>query len=273
MTIQPSLPLFSLPNTRDLGGLFTQDGRRIRPCRLIRSGALFGASPGDLEVLTGSWQVNLVVDFRTPREQQERPDPVLPGVRRQSLPIVEESALGLTQEQDRNRQFETQLLERLSATQGAAEEYMASLYRMVASSPFSRQQYARFLQLLLQQEKGAVLWHCSAGKDRVGVGTALALTALGVSRKTVMEDYLATAGLPLLRPRKGCVSCGKGEGRSRPFKACRFLWGFGSSIFRQCSRYGSRNSAPWTAFLKPRWGLGPPNGRGWVSCIWNNPPF
>ena len=81
MPIQPSLPLFSLPNARDLGGLFTRDGRRIRPCRLIRSSALCGASPGDLEVLTGSWQVNLVVDFRTPREQQERPDPVLPGVR------------------------------------------------------------------------------------------------------------------------------------------------------------------------------------------------
>ena len=37
-----------------------------------------------------------------------------------------------------------------------------------------------------------LLFHCSAGKDRTGVAAALILLALGASRETVMEDFLAT---------------------------------------------------------------------------------
>ena len=48
------------------------------------------------------------------------------------------------------------------------------------------------MDVLLHQEDGAVLWHCSAGKDRAGVGTALLLCALGVPRKTISEDYMKT---------------------------------------------------------------------------------
>ena len=39
---------------------------------------------------------------------------------------------------------------------------------------------------------GALLYHCTIGKDRVGVGTMLLLSALGVDRETIMEDYLLT---------------------------------------------------------------------------------
>ena len=39
---------------------------------------------------------------------------------------------------------------------------------------------------------GAVLWHCTEGKDRCGLTTALILEVLGVDRKTIMEDYLKT---------------------------------------------------------------------------------
>jgi hypothetical protein len=41
--------------------------------------------------------------------------------------------------------------------------------------------------------RGAVLVHCAAGKDRTGVVVALALDAAGVARKTILDDYLATA--------------------------------------------------------------------------------
>jgi protein-tyrosine phosphatase len=38
-----------------------------------------------------------------------------------------------------------------------------------------------------------LLFHCSAGKDRTGLASALILHALGADRETVMEDYLASA--------------------------------------------------------------------------------
>jgi protein-tyrosine phosphatase len=45
---------------------------------------------------------------------------------------------------------------------------------------------------LLLREDGALLFHCSAGKDRTGFGAALILTVLGTPREAVMQDYLAS---------------------------------------------------------------------------------
>ena len=40
--------------------------------------------------------------------------------------------------------------------------------------------------------KGCVLWHCTEGKDRCGLLSAVLLLALGVERSTILEDYLLT---------------------------------------------------------------------------------
>ena len=53
-------------------------------------------------------------------------------------------------------------------------------------------QYARFIDILFRQEKGAVLWHCGTGKDRTGIGTAFLLSLLGVEEDVIYEDYLRT---------------------------------------------------------------------------------
>jgi hypothetical protein len=52
--------------------------------------------------------------------------------------------------------------------------------------------YRSLFDLLLEPDRHALLFHCSAGKDRTGLAAALILTALGASRETVMEDYRAT---------------------------------------------------------------------------------
>ena len=52
--------------------------------------------------------------------------------------------------------------------------------------------YRQFFEILLSHEEGALLYHCSMGKDRVGVATALFLSALGVSRENIVADYIIT---------------------------------------------------------------------------------
>ena len=54
------------------------------------------------------------------------------------------------------------------------------------------QAYANFFDLLLSQEEGAVLWHCTMGKDRCGTGAILLETALGVSADIILADYMYT---------------------------------------------------------------------------------
>jgi protein-tyrosine phosphatase len=55
--------------------------------------------------------------------------------------------------------------------------------------------YSAFLRDLADDENLPALFHCTAGKDRAGFAAALTLLALGVSRETVMDDYLLTNAL------------------------------------------------------------------------------
>ena len=58
-----------LNNTRDLGGMTTVTGKRIKPGRLIRSGRLCLANAADEKLLEQT--VSAVVDFRGGREARD----------------------------------------------------------------------------------------------------------------------------------------------------------------------------------------------------------
>lgn len=71
--------------------------------------------------------------------------------------------------------------------------HLEILYRKFVSDSVSLVGYGSFLKLLANNPvEGATLWHCSAGKDRVGTCTALLLHCLGASRQQIMDDYLLT---------------------------------------------------------------------------------
>ncbi len=177
-------------NARDLGGFPGADGRSIRPKRLIRSGELTGLTERDKEVLQQEYQLKQVIDFRTDVERAERPEIEISGVHEVFNPILSGEALGITFETGSPEALIEGLM-KLSRDQGI-DAYMIDIYCQLALSPSARTGYKRFFDLLLETREGATLWHCSAGKDRVGVGTALLLSALGVERELIIEDYMAT---------------------------------------------------------------------------------
>ncbi len=180
--------LTGAPNARDLGGLKTADGRVIRRGRLIRSGALGDLTDADIAVLQAV-PLRTVVDFRTAQEISERPNLELPGVRQIRCPILPELT-GVTRELGDDgvpKYF------RMAMDIGNdAENWMAGLYLPLVESDYSREHYRTFLRLVLEHGEGALLYHCTVGKDRAGVGTMLILAALGVPPETIMEDYLLT---------------------------------------------------------------------------------
>ena len=178
------IQLQSLPNTRDLGALVTEDGRHILPKRLLRSGNLYHMSIVDQDMLLNEYHLTTVVDFRTRMECLEKPDTVMQGVEYHELPIIEDETLGIT----RMGSFE----EMFRNFREVPDEFMLKQYASLVHDEYSVKQYARFLDAVLHQDEGAVLWHCSAGKDRAGIGTVLLLCALGVSKKTIYEDFMKT---------------------------------------------------------------------------------
>jgi protein-tyrosine phosphatase len=49
-----------------------------------------------------------------------------------------------------------------------------------------------FFKLLAEAESYPLLFHCSAGRDRTGVGAAMLLELLGVTRDLIVQDFLAS---------------------------------------------------------------------------------
>ncbi|MEG0070971.1 MAG: tyrosine-protein phosphatase [Raoultibacter sp.] len=181
--------LEGLANTRDLGGIETADGRCVKSHRLIRSGALTKATKSDLQVLLGEYRVKKVIDFRTREEQIESPDPrkSMVGVSFVGIPIFDARSIGITRERGIKG-----FLEALVELKQDPAALMTEAYSAILMEEKCRQGYARFFDELLALEENAVLWHCSAGKDRAGLATVLVLSALGTSRDVIVADYLET---------------------------------------------------------------------------------
>lgn len=178
------IPLQSLNNTRDLGAISTVDDRHIIPCKLIRSGDLYHISMADQKTLLEKYQLKKVIDFRTTAELKERPDTIMAGVEYYHIPILDEELAGVTQPE--------KLIRAVEGFQGNSREVMEQQYEKIIRDQYSLNQYARFLDVLLHHQSGSVLWHCSMGKDRTGIATALLMFVLGVSRKGIREDYVRT---------------------------------------------------------------------------------
>lgn len=183
-----SLHLTGAPNARDLGGLKTGDGRTVRSGKLIRSGALWRLTEEDIKALH-SIPLTTVVDFRTDREIFEKPDLTLEQVTYIRCPILQELS-GVTREAGEGEippYFQSAMRVGMDA-----ENWMTGLYTPLVENDYCVTHYRQFLDLVLRHENGALLYHCTVGKDRVGVGTMLLLTALGVDWDVILEDYLLT---------------------------------------------------------------------------------
>lgn len=177
-----------LHNTRDLGGMQTTDGRRIRAGRLFRSGQLYEADADDRRKLEE--MLDLVVDLRTETEQSEKPDPDLAGVEYRFIPALDLSAPGVTRD-ERSMQ---EILLRFLADPENTRQYMCGIYTRFIETRSAAKTFGDFIRLLLTEHDKGVLWHCTAGKDRAGFAAVIIEEILGVRREEIMAEYMASNG-------------------------------------------------------------------------------
>ncbi|MBO7397251.1 MAG: tyrosine-protein phosphatase [Bacteroidales bacterium] len=176
-------------NFRDLGGL-PVGKKTVRPMRLLRSAHLSDASPSDISRLQNEYRLRKIFDFRTYPEAESAPDKVIPGAEHILLPTLDE------EEERRSGEAvpaQTWLnlpkhIVQLSFT-ALFQKKARELYPSLVLSEYSQLQYAAFLNMILETPDGAVIWHCSQGKDRTGIGAAFVLSALGADRETIIADF------------------------------------------------------------------------------------
>ncbi|MDL2078581.1 tyrosine-protein phosphatase [Streptomyces sp. GXMU-J15] len=176
--------LAGVRNFRDVGGLPTVDGRRVRQGVLFRSGHLAHATEQDAAFL-GSLGLHTIFDFRNAADQKlEGPDVELTGVRNVNLPLSDPADGAEFWKMVRDGDIE-QLREILA--DGKAANRMIDSYRMII-----KERTAEHSQVLLALAEDSVpaLMHCAAGKDRAGLSIAVTLLALGVERDAILADYL-----------------------------------------------------------------------------------
>lgn len=177
------LPLEGTPNFRDIGGYETTDGRFVRWGLLYRSGVLTQLTQQDFDYLT-PLGIRVVCDFRTEQENATSPEIWIPNlaVEHVSLPIGSSA----------NKKDAMAAWTDFLKTNPSPEQMKAHMTAAYGEFAFTNApEYAKvFAQL--KQEHLPLLYHCTAGKDRTGVFSALLLLTLGVPEKTVLEDYALT---------------------------------------------------------------------------------
>lgn len=174
----------SLPNTRDLGALKTENGERIIPGRLLRSGYLYHCSLWDQDTLLDQYHLSTVIDLRNPGETEQFPDDILEGVKYYTVPLFDENVPGFS--------WENGILEILMQKEVDPEEWKIRQYKKLAHDQVAKKQLALFLDILVKQKEGAVLFHDNFGTDRAGIAAAMVLSALGIPERTILDDYMKT---------------------------------------------------------------------------------
>jgi protein tyrosine/serine phosphatase len=154
-------------NCRDLGGLPTADGRRIRVGALIRSDSLFRLTPEGVTALRQRG-VTRIVDLRSHGEAAIEPSPFASDPMYRLVPLIDPA----------------------SGDEWTEGLTLTDIYResLVRNGPYITAGIAE----IADAPPGTVVVHCYAGKDRTGITAAFVLAVAGVPADVIAADYAYT---------------------------------------------------------------------------------
>ena len=168
------LDIPGLVNVRDLGGYRASSGLVTKWRRLLRGDGLHRVTHEGIQLLNAEGLTS-VIDLRSRKELEEEPNPYL-----------DEAQIGFF-----HKPIYDDLAPAMMATHEAAED--DPLVGFYLTALLERSEAMRdILATIAAAPKGAILFHCTAGKDRTGLVAALLLEIAGVNRETILADYSLT---------------------------------------------------------------------------------
>ena len=177
------IPLDGAVNFRDLGGYIGADGRAVKWGRVFRSDHLADLSDADLATLQGLG-VRHICDLRRDAERDSFPNRLPPGatITIDHLPIGGAAAEtnGMAARMLRGEITEVTI------------ESMAGIYLLILD--MHPDAIATVIERAADPSRHALVIHCTAGKDRTGLASAMLLHALGVDDELIFDDYYLTTG-------------------------------------------------------------------------------
>lgn len=175
------LELQGVENFRDLGGYPAGNGTVVKWGRLFRSGHMANLSRFDCSQLE-PLQISALFDLRAPAERNAFPTSW------HGEPSPQIFTIDLHRE---DTDPVSDLFDQIMSGAISRQDVEAHMLEEYARMPF---EYAPILKDLIERllaaTPGALVIHCTAGKDRTGCVVALLLALLGVSWDRIVEDYL-----------------------------------------------------------------------------------
>jgi protein-tyrosine phosphatase len=182
-TLDRMITLEGAVNFRDLGGYDAGGGTHTRWRTLFRADGLGELTEADLSVLR-QIGIRTVIDLRSGSElERGRFDVEAHPVAFHHFPFIDE----LPDAQDFDRRPGLLGTQYLEIVRDAGSQIVAAL------------------EVLADPDALPAVFHCTAGKDRTGVLSAVLLSLLGVDEQTVVADY-ALSGAAMLRLRAKLIA-------------------------------------------------------------------
>ena len=165
----------NLYNARDLGGLRTRDGRVTQYGRFIRSDEPSGLTPNDIELLL-AYPISTIIDLRSDGEIARR------LFQKANYPALLYRNISLfPADPDNENDPSVQLAISLS---------LGDLYVHLLQT--RQHHFAQVFRLITKAPPGAILFHCTHGKDRTGMVAALLLSLVGIPENDIINNYAET---------------------------------------------------------------------------------
>ncbi len=203
--------LDNIRNFRSLYQVGTINGKRLPYFRFFKCGSLSHASQETLNRLVTDYKVKLIIDLRSTKEAAYKPEPIIEGITNLHIPVIEETRNTVAKGLDKKSY----------ARHIAGYDELIETYRELGKSAYSLSQFGKAVRACLDLEKGAVLWHCSAGKDRTGILAYLLLKLFGCSDKQIFHDYMRSNRTAKPFARKMAV---KTLGETKRLSLARKIW-------------------------------------------------
>ena len=179
----------SLSYFRDLGGIKTVDGQIVKPNVLYRTSEDAKLIDEEIEILINDMNLGYCIDLRAPDEVSLSKDKF------DGSDKINYYHIALCNDEENpavTRKNRIGILKRRIKEDGGMTGHLIRLYRLIMSSPRAQEGFRQIFKILLNNDdQKAVMYHCTQGKDRTGLVSVLILIALGVSKETIIKDYMA----------------------------------------------------------------------------------
>lgn len=171
---------------RDLSLINKKGEPVIKHGLLFRSECLCLLNQEELAELVNCYNLKSVIDLRSDKEKKVKKE-ILPN-KVSYYPIA---VLSDIDNPAVTKETRTEILVDIYKNKGGAKKHLINIYRKLVSDSFSLEGYQKVFDILLSNKEGAIDYHCTQGKDRTGVCSALILLALGFSKESIVKDYLS----------------------------------------------------------------------------------